>query len=125
MNDHSFKFDENGKNFSKRVENNEGKGEIALKISPFPKLFSKDLYSRNQGLSGKGLTHYQTTSCRLFQTADDNFRFDKNGRKLSKRVENTVGKGEIAHCEQFLLFPVFSKGLFPRGIKRCHCVGTG
>ena len=29
----------------------------------------------------------------------------KNGRKFFKRVENTVGKGEIAHYEQFLLFP--------------------
>ena len=37
--------------------------------------------------------------------ADDNFKFDENGRKLSKRVENTVGKGEIARYEQFLLFP--------------------
>ena len=34
-----------------------------------------------------------------------NFRLDENGRKLSKRVENTAGKGEIAHYEQFLLFP--------------------
>ena len=57
--------------------------------------------------------------------ADDNFKFDENGRKLSKQVENTVGKGEIARYEQFLLFPVFSKGLFPRGVKRCHCVGMG
>ena len=24
---------------------------------------------------------------------------------FSKQVENTVGKGEIAHYEQFLLFP--------------------
>ena len=31
--------------------------------------------------------------------------YDENGRKFSKRVENTVRKGEIAHCEQFLLFP--------------------
>ena len=37
--------------------------------------------------------------------ADDNFEFDGNGRKFSKRLENTVGKGEIAHYEQFLLFP--------------------
>ena len=29
----------------------------------------------------------------------------KNGRKLSKQVENTEGKGEIARHEQFLLFP--------------------
>ena len=37
--------------------------------------------------------------------ADDNSKFDENGKKLSKQVENTVGKGEIAHYEQFLLFP--------------------
>ena len=37
--------------------------------------------------------------------AADNFKFDENGRKLSKQVENTVRKGEIAHDEQFLLFP--------------------
>ena len=37
--------------------------------------------------------------------ADDNFKFDENGRKLSKPVENTVGKGEIARYEQLLLFP--------------------
>ena len=36
--------------------------------------------------------------------ADDNLIFDENGRKLSERVENTVGKGEIARYEQFLLF---------------------
>ena len=36
---------------------------------------------------------------------DNNFKFDGNGRRVSKRVENTVGKGKI-HCyEQFLLFP--------------------
>ena len=46
--------------------------------------------------------------------ADDNFRFDENGRKLSKRVENTVGKGEIARYEQFLLFlQCFQKACFP------------
>ena len=58
------------------------------------------------------LTHYQTTNFRPFQT--DNFKFDLNGRKLSKRVENTVGKGEIARDEQFLLFPqCFQKACFP------------
>ena len=64
-------------------------------------------------------------SSKLKDFADNNFKFDENGSKLSKRVENTVGKGEIACYEQFLLFPVFSKSLFPRGIKRCHCVGMG
>ena len=37
--------------------------------------------------------------------ADDNLKCDENGRKLSKRVENTVGKGEIVRYEQFLLSP--------------------
>ena len=35
---------------------------------------------------------------------DDNFQFDKNGRKFSKGIENTVGKGEIARYDQFSLF---------------------
>ena len=37
--------------------------------------------------------------------ADDNFYFDENDRKFLTRVENTVGKGEIARYEQILLFP--------------------
>ena len=31
--------------------------------------------------------------------------YNENGRKLSKRAENTEEKGEIARYEQFLLFP--------------------
>ena len=42
---------------------------------------------------------------RLRQFADDNFKFDENGGKFFKRVENTVGKGEIARYEQFPHFP--------------------
>ena len=39
--------------------------------------------------------------------ADDNFKFDENGRRLSKLVENT-------RYEQFLLFPqCFQKACFP------------
>ena len=30
---------------------------------------------------------------KLKEIADDNFKFNENGRKFSKRVENTVGKG--------------------------------
>ena len=57
------------------------------------------------------------TNFRLFQTqrvfAYNNFKFGENGRKLSKQVENTVGKGEIAHYEQFLLFSkYFQKACF-------------
>ena len=35
-------------------------------------------------------------SSKLKEYADDNLKFDENERKLSKQVENTVGKGEIA-----------------------------
>ena len=42
---------------------------------------------------------------KLKEFADDNFKLDGNGRKFSKRVENTGGNGEIDLYEQFLLFP--------------------
>ena len=54
------------------------------------------------------LTLPQTTifkSSILKEFADDTFKFDENSGKLSKQVENTEGKGEIAYNEQFLLFP--------------------
>ena len=41
---------------------------------------------------------------KLKEFADDNFKFDENGGKFTTGVENTVGKGEIARYEQFLLF---------------------
>ena len=51
------------------------------------------------------VTLSHTTNFKLKEFADDNFKFYKNGRKFSKWVENNVGRGEIAHYEQFLLFP--------------------
>ena len=42
---------------------------------------------------------------KLKEFADDNFQFDENDVKFSKNIVNTVGKGEIARYEQFLLFP--------------------
>ena len=53
-----------------------------------------------------------------FLTLFVNFKYDENGRNVSKRVENTVGKGEIARYEQFLLFPqCFQKACFPGASK--------
>ena len=43
-------------------------------------------------------------SSNLKEFADDNFKFDVNGRKPSKRVDNTEGKGEIASYKHFFLF---------------------
>ena len=66
-------------------------------------------------------TNYQRSSSKIFlnpfpkrqildssilkKFADDNFKFNENGRKFLTWVENAVEKGEIARCEQFLLFP--------------------
>ena len=57
--DNNFKFDENGRKFSRWVENTGKRRNCSSRaISPFPTMFSKDLYCRhikNQGLFGKGL----------------------------------------------------------------------
>ena len=61
---------------------------------------------------------------KLKEFADDNFKFDENGRKLFKRVENTVEKGEIARYEQFLLFPqCFQKNFCSRHLNTRACLG--
>ena len=89
-----------------------GKGEIASKSnSSFSRNVFKRLLSQTSqtvSLCRNGLTLSQTTNFRLFRTerfADDNSKFDENGIKFFSWVENTVGKGEIARYEQFLLFP--------------------
>ena len=45
----------------------------------------------------------------LKEFADNNSKFDENVSKFPKRVENIVGKEEIARYEQSLHFPVFQK----------------
>ena len=40
-------------------------------------------------------------SSKLKEFADGNFKFDENGTKFSKSVENTVTKGEIARSSNF------------------------
>ena len=63
-------------------------------------------------------------SSKLKQFADDNFKFDGNDRKFSKRSENTVGKGEIARHEQFLHFPqCFQKICLTGMLKTRSCLG--
>ena len=56
------------------------------------------------------LTRYQTTDFKLFQSERVCIvNCNENGRKLSKWVENTDGKGEIARYEQFLFHQCFRK----------------
>ena len=53
--------------------------------------------------------------------ADDNFRYDENGRKFSKRVENAVGKGKIAISP----FPTVFKRLVSQGRQKVSLCGNG
>ena len=58
-------------------------------------------------------------SSKLKEYADDNFEFDKNEGKFSERVENTVGKGEIARYSVFkrlVLQTRKNQGLFGKGL---------
>ena len=65
------------------------------------------------------------TNFRLFQLkefADDNFKFDKNGKKFSNYVENAVRKEEIVRSP----FPtVFLKEVYCRHVKPRACLGEG
>ena len=73
-------------------------------INPVPMTFIYQPFPKQQILN----------SSKLKKSADDNSKFDENSRKFSKRVENTVGKAEIACYEQLLLFPqCFQKACFP------------
>ena len=67
------------------------------------------------------LTHYRRQILDAFKLkdfADDNLKFEENDRKLFRPAENTVGKGEIACYDQFLLFPqCFQKACFPGASK--------
>ena len=105
---------------------------VITEVISFVSIYSRYRLPRRQGIVKAyrtkllralpgSLTHYQTTNLdpsKLKEFADDNFKFDENGRKLSKWVENTVGKGEIACYEQFLLFPqCFQNACFPGASK--------
>ena len=72
------------------------------------------------------LTHYQTTNFRLFQDfADNNFKFDKNGRKLSKPVENTVGKEKLLVTSNFFFSHSVFKRLVSQGCQKVSLCGNG
>ena len=75
------------------------------------------------------LTHYQTTDFRLFQTervCRQQFQIPRKWKKVIQMGRKHCGKRKNCLLQAMSPFPkVFSKGLFPRGVKRCHCVGMG
>ena len=63
-------------------------------------------------------------SPKLKEFADDNFKYDENGEKFSKRVENAVGKKRNCSLRAISLFPsVFSKVKYYRHVKSRACLG--
>ena len=85
-----------------------------------PKTHTKspsNLFSFPLNLFPQTHTHIQNTlQNNVF--AGKNLKFGENGRKFSKRVENGVGKGEIARYEQFLLFPQCFQKSYPEDSKK-------
>ena len=65
-------------------------------------------------------------SSKLKEFAHGNCKFDENGRKLSTRVENTVGEKEKLLVTRISPFPtLFSKDLYCRHVKNRACWGKG
>ena len=57
--------------------------------------------------------------------ADDKLHVTEMAISVFDTVENIVGKEKLL-VQAISPFPtVFSKGFFPRPVKRCHCVGMG
>ena len=63
-------------------------------------------------------------SSKLIEFADDNFKFDEYGRRLSKPVENTVGKGEIARTSNFSFSHTVFKRLVSQGRQKVSLCGN-
>ena len=75
------------------------------------------------------LTHNQTTNFLLFQTervCRRQFQIWRKWKKFIQTGRKHCGKRRNCSLRAISPFPtVFSKGLFPRGIKWCHCMGMG
>ena len=81
----------------------------------FPTIFSKPFVFRI-------LTLYQTTNFRLIQTE----RVCRRQFQIWRKWKKVIQTGR-KHCgkRRFSFSHSVSKGLFPRGVKRCYCVGMG
>ena len=103
----------------------------SYEISPLPQLLQNWLDVRSKTLSVRedNLTLTQTTNFRLFQTeivCKWQFQIWQKCKKVIRTGRKHCGKRRNWSLRAISLFPtVFSKGLFRRGVKRCHCVGMG
>ena len=83
----------------------------------------------NSGFCGNGLTHYQTTNFRLFQTervCRRQFQIWQKWQKVIQTGRKHCGKRRNCSLQAISPFPtVFSKGLFPRGLQKASLCGNG
>ena len=59
---------------------------------------------------------FYNNSSKLKEFADDNSKFDENGRKFSKWIENTVGKKKLLITSNFF----FALSVFKRLVLQTH-----
>ena len=62
---------------------------------------------------------------KLKQSADDNFKFDENSRKFSKRVENTVVKEKLLVRSNFSFSHSVFQRLVSQGRQKVSLCGNG
>ena len=67
---------------------------------------------------------YNIDSFKAKEVADDNFEFDKNVRKFSKRVENAVGKVEFHFYKDRIFMSHFSCSISEYGISSFYHITT-
>ena len=96
------------------------------KICRLEKAYSTWLHGK---VSKYILTYYQMTNFWLFQTERVRRRQFEVWRKWQKVIQTGrkhCGKRRNCSLRAISPFPtVFSRGMCPRGIQRCHCVGMG
>ena len=95
---------------------------------PFCPSMCLSVYKIVVSVKAKVLTHYQTINFRLFQTervCRRQFQIWRKWQKVIQTHRKHCGNRRNSSLRAISHFPVFSKGLFPRGVKRCHCVGMG
>ena len=72
-------------------------------------------------------THHETTNFRLFQierVCRQQFQIWRKWQKVIQTGRKHCGKRRNCLLRAISPFStVFFKSLFPRGVKRCHCVG--
>ena len=103
----------------------------SITISAFDRV--ENIVSKRENASYQHFLHfspsYQTANFRLFQTervCRRQFQIWQKWQKVIQTGRKHSGKRRNCSLRAISHFPtVFSKGLVPRGVKRCHCVGMG